>query len=146
MWRAITDEDVLDGLSDTESNVYRTVASVSATDPLPGIIAKVSDKIRTAIRSWRDNRLHEDESFVPEGCIDDAVALIRYRLLNKLDQQISEGRRDEYKEALAYLRDIRAGKVSIERPDEQPDAPAPAPGPRISARKRRFSRDQQEGI
>jgi hypothetical protein len=149
-WVEISEEDLDGVLSATERNAYRNHVAVVGEDgdPFPKVVKVVTKKVRGAIRSWRDNRLHPDANFIADECLDAAAVLVRHRLLTLIDEPISEPRVDEWKEANAFLKDVRAGKVAIEQPDEDPAAPQPppAPVPLIAARRKQFGRDQQNGI
>ncbi|BCU75991.1 phage protein Gp36 family protein [Luteolibacter sp. LG18] len=149
MWITLTTDALVGALSDTERTTYRThVAVTGGVDPLPSILAAVTKRVRNAIRSWHENRLDPDPTTIADECEDAAICLIRYRLLSMIDEAVSEPRTNEWKDAVAFLKDVRAGRASIERPDENPEAPAPppSPSPRIIARRKRFSRDMQNGI
>jgi hypothetical protein len=120
-WRAIEEDDFWSALSEPEDSAYRERMLVAGqTDPLVQIIAHVTRQFRNAIRSFSGNTLHEDQSFVPEGAIFHAVAMIRYRILGRFavssEDKASEIRRDEYKEAIDWLKLVRKGDERIEPP------------------------------
>jgi hypothetical protein len=81
----------------------------------------VTLQFRNAIRSCGKNSLHATATFLPEGAIFHAVALIRYRLLSRLaiggDDQPGDARTNEYREALRYLELVRSCKELVEQPE-----------------------------
>lgn len=146
-WVTIAEQDFLDGLSAAESTAYRYNEGVSEGDPLPGVIDQVTMQVRGAVRSNPDNNLPEDISLVPPASVHHAVAIMRHRILTKVpDIEMTEARRDEYKEALAWLNLVRTGAETIENPDGATTDRKPTPTPRIKAREKRFSRNSQDGI
>lgn len=149
MWIQIQPSDLIGALSSQERRKYREHSAVAADgDPLPSILDTVTKKVRNAIRSNPNNRLHPDATLIAEECLDAAVCLIRYRLLSIIDDAVSDPRTEEWRDANAFLKDVRAGRATIEQPNEDPEAPqaAPTPSPLITARRRRFGRDQQDGV
>ena len=147
LWVPITEDDFLDSLSAVEASLFRSNAKVSESDPLPGLISKVTMQVRGAVRSNPDNIVPADTTLVPPAAVPHAVAILRYRLLSKMpDIEISDARRDEYKEALAWLNLVRRGEEAIENPDGATTDKKPTPSPRINARQKRFGRDSQDGI
>lgn len=121
-WRAITEDDVRASMAGPEDGAYRERLLVSGqADPLVAIISQVTLQFRNAIRSCGKNSLHATATFLPEGAIYHAVALIRYRLLSRLaiggDDQPGEARTNEYREALRYLELVRSCKELVEQPD-----------------------------
>ena len=121
-WRAITEDDVRAAMAGPEDSAYRERLLVSGqADPLVAIIAQVVVQFRNAIRSCGKNSLHATATFLPEGAIFHAVALIRYRLLSRFavgsDDQPGEARSNEYREALRWLELVRSCKELVEQPD-----------------------------
>lgn len=108
-------------MSEPEDTAYRTSLLVSGqTDPLVQIISQVTLQFRNAIRSCGKNRLHETASWLPEGAIFHAVAIIVFRLLSRLSaggEEPGESRKMEYKEALKWLELVRSCKELVEEPD-----------------------------
>lgn len=149
MWRAITENDLFSGMNAAEISAVRTKALAEGqTDPVPEVIAQVTKDIREAIRSCKDNRLSPDDSLVPEASILHAVPIIRHRLGTRFGGLIKGGeeRLEEYRRANKYLDMVASCARAVERWGADEDAPAPKPGPHIKARRRRFTREDQDGI
>lgn len=148
-WRAITADDVHASMQKHEIAVYQSSLLVDGqSDPMDEVIAAVTLEARQAIRSCRDNALHPTDTYLPEGVIHQAVALIRHRLQSRISDEYEPGeaRMAEYRTAVQFFRDVGACKVAIERYGEEESADGPVVMPRITGRTTRFSRDQQDGI
>lgn len=118
-WSAITASDIEAALSGPELAAYRTKAGASDgsdEDKLASIIAQVTDEIRAHIEDCPENRLGAAGT-LPERVHHHAVAIIRYRLMNRLGLGISEGRTQEYRDARTFLERVSECKVKIELPD-----------------------------
>lgn len=114
-------------------------------------LTKMADEIRTMIRSHSPNTVSADPLKIPAGFLGRALLVVRNRLLTGIpDYVIDEDRRKQGDQAEAWFLKVADGKI---RPEPASDAIAnetpnakPSPSPRINARSRRFSRDQQDGI
>ena len=148
MWRAITEDDVHSVINDAENKAFRQHLIVTGqTDPLLGIIEQVTLEVRDAIRSCDDNQLHEDSSFLPAAAIYHATAIIRYRLLTRVNNyQISEDRKTEYQTANRYLNDVAGCNRAVAQPSNDESTVASPTKPSIKARSRTYTRDSQDGI
>ncbi len=151
-WRAITEDDVQAAMSEPEDTAYRTSLLVSGqTDPLVQIISQVTLQFRNAIRSCEKNRLHETATWLPEGAIFHAVAVIVFRLLSRLSaggEEPSKSREMEYKEALRWLELVRSCKEIIEQPDGDGSESGPGAGQmeQITPARRRADREGLRGL
>lgn len=118
-WRAITEDDLRSSITSGEDVALRTALIASGqADPFTQVAGQVVRSFRDAIRSNPKNRLHADETYLPEGAIYHAVAVIRFRLLSRfVSELITDDRRLEQKQAMDWLGYVRAGKELIEDPD-----------------------------
>ena len=149
-WRQITTDDVLSAMTAAEADQVNGAWLASGqADPTDTVIGQVTGEVRDAIRSCQHNVLHENASYLPEGSIPHAVAIIRHRLLSRLAvgsmDQAGDTRTKEYDTAQAYLRVVAACKRYVESGGEgaSTTAPRPTATPRISGRSRRFTRTNQ---
>lgn len=149
MWRELTENDVLAALSEPESTAYQSAAIGAGQDVLAEITAQVVQECRAHIADCARNSLAAGAT-LPERVMYHAVALIRYRMLTRLDMEASEDRRREQRDAVEFFRRVSECKVAIEpgdgtaSPDGNDSMASPRPG--ITARDRNFSRSQQDGI
>lgn len=121
MWTELTAADVQDQFTAAEAAVIEVVQGDSG-DRLPGIVAKVVAQVRDDIRSG-GYALDADESKLPAGLHNDAIAIARWKLLVTLPSQEdiqSKERKAENDDALAKLRRISEGKYSVEPPTAAP--------------------------
>ena len=147
-WQTITEDDVRARLSGPELAAYKTAAlATSQTDPLPEVISQTVAEVRGYIAACERNTLEEGET-VPSKLVSATVAIIRYRLITRLPlnaASLLETRRDEYKDAVALLKEVAACRFLVEE-SVNPAAEAPAsPRPRYCAREREFTRRHQDG-
>jgi hypothetical protein len=115
-WRAITEDDFRASITDEEDAAVRAAMLASGQeDPFDVVARQVTGSFRDAIRSHAENVLHQDTSYLPEGAIYHAVAVIRFRLLTRFcSELITEDRRTEQKDAMAWLKEVRSGREKIE--------------------------------
>lgn len=85
-------------------------------DMLPAIIATVTDEVRAHIEDCPENRLGPAGT-VPERTIHHALAIIRNRLLSRLNMEAGDSRNIEYRDAVAFFRRVSECRVKIELPD-----------------------------
>lgn len=119
MWRAITEDDVEASMAGPELEALRRAAGDSDgadEDKLPSIIATVTDEVRAHIEDCEENRLGPDGT-VPERVIHHAVAIIRVRLLSRVDMDGGDLRTAEYRDAVTFFRRVSECRVRIEQPD-----------------------------
>ena len=148
MWRAITEDDVLTSLAGPELDAYRVAAlRAGQADPMPEVIATTVQEARGYIAGCKTNRL-ADGATVPDAMVHHLIAIIRYRLMTRLDMNVTESREQEYKDARVHLRDVSSCRIGIEQPEggSEDDTSFPSATPTVKSRKRRFSRSQQDGI
>ncbi|MFM2241537.1 MAG: hypothetical protein RLZ97_392 [Verrucomicrobiota bacterium] len=148
-WRVITEADVLNVLSAPESAAIQAAAAGDDQDVLAEITAQVVQECRGHIADCERNTLAPGNT-LPERVIYHAVALIRFRMLTRLDMEVSEDRRREQKDAVEFFRRVAECKVTLEpgdgtATDDGTDSMA-SPKPGITARPRDYSRKQQDGI
>ena len=150
-WREISEDDVWSSMTSAEVTAVRTKLLTSGqSDPLVKIIEQVTLECRTAVKSCSDNVLSEVVTEVPGGMVYHGVAIIRYRALSRFGLVMEHGgdsRLEEYRTAQKYLNEVARCLIKVDRAGAAEDEAAPqGMSPRISARSRRFSRTQQEGI
>ena len=144
-WRALTEDDI--GLNNAERSAYRErLLADDKTDRLPEILKQVTMQVRGAVRSCRDNVLDTDPDTVPESSTYYAGAIARYRLMSNFPGGVSESRTAEYKEALAWLKDVMACRFVIEQPgpDDETESPRKA-RPKFTTATPTQGRDQANG-
>jgi hypothetical protein len=149
MWRELTEDDVLGALNAPETSAYKTAAISLGQDPLAQIISQVTSESRGHIADCSTNTLAPG-STLPERVHYHALAMVRFRLMTRLDIEVSEDRRKEQRDAIAFFYRVAECKVAIEPGDgtgteDDTDSQA-SPSPGITARPRKFSRQQQDGI
>ncbi|MBL9155012.1 MAG: hypothetical protein JNK37_21200 [Verrucomicrobiales bacterium] len=149
MWRALTEDDLFSAMHKAEIAAVRSKALADGqSDPVAEVIAQVTMMMREAIRSCRDNRLHPEAAYLPEAAMLHAVAIVRHRLGTRFGGLIKGGedRLEEYRRANRYLDQVASCAQAVERYGAEESAAAPQPAPRITARRRHYGRDDQDGI
>lgn len=120
-WETITAADVTDQFTEVEAATIQAVQS-SGDSKLPGIVTRVIAQVRDDIRSG-GYALDEDDTTIPEGLHNDAIAIARWKLLITLpaNEEIqSKARKQENDEALDKLKRISNSKYSVEPPTGAP--------------------------
>jgi hypothetical protein len=151
-WVALTADSLLSAMTDKEVEDFGKVSTkVSVPDRVVPILASLVNEIRGYIGSHSRNTLSADPLLIPSEFVAKAMDLARYRVLTSIpNYKPGEARKEQYEKADAFFMAVAKGTI---RPRPAPDAeanPVPEgkahPSPKIHARGRRFSRDQQEGI
>lgn len=151
-WVALSVDGLLSSLTDKEREDFGKVSTtLSVPDRVLPILADLTQEIIGYIGSHSGNTLSADPTLIPSEFKAKAFAIARYRVLATMPRiKPSDARKDEYDKADAFFTAVAKGSI---RPRPAPDAEAnpvpegkPFPSPKIRARRRRYSRDQQDGI
>ncbi|ODU24840.1 MAG: hypothetical protein ABS95_01425 [Verrucomicrobia bacterium SCN 57-15] len=122
-WAALTVDDIKTRLSGPELNSLQSSAlAAGQNNPLPEVIAQVTDEIRGYIRP---RGTLGPEGTLPPQVFSAALAIIRWRVMGRMSVGSaglilqSEPRRKEYEDAMALIKDIGAGRFVVETPDTE---------------------------
>jgi len=145
-WITITSDDVLTRLAGAEKASYQNAARASGqSDPLPEIIAQVTDVVRGYVAACAANEL-DIGGTIPPRLLAAAVDIIRYRLTTRLPLTLTAAREQEYKDAISLLKDVAACKFSVEDPNSSdPETSSQSSTPAICPKNLHFDRRDQEG-
>jgi hypothetical protein len=119
-WETITTDDVLAQFTYDETNSIATQQG-SGSGPiqnLDGILSAVVAEVRDYIRSG-DYDLDDDETTIPEGLFNDAIAICRWRALislPKTPEMQSDVRKAAFDDAMAKLNRISESDFGVEPP------------------------------
>lgn len=145
-WTTITADAVQSRITDAELVAARTAAiKAGQADPLAEAISRVTQEVRGRVAANASNTLGDGDT-IPSECEDAAIAVIIFRLYSRLPITMPQERKDAKDDALAFLRDVADGKVAIVAPATASPQQVTSIAPSISARRRHFTRDQQDGI
>ncbi|SRR6266568_5440968 len=127
-WIAITSNDVLNALNNAEANAFRTVGlAAGQTDPLPAIITYVTEEVRSYIRA----RHRVGATGMPQAFFPAALALISYRLAERVSPALADKKKQAYQDALAFLQKVATGEIGVEDPPADSTDTVNAPQPRM---------------
>ena len=122
-WLPITSDEVKTRLSGPEADALQgTALAEGQVDPLPDVIAQVTDEVRGYIASHGLNTLGPAGTLPPQVRAA-AIAIIRWRLAGRLaignasGLLQTESRRQEYEDAVSLLRDVSKGQLVVEAPE-----------------------------
>lgn len=116
-----------DGLIDVNSD---------STTVVDAALSGASDEIDT----YLSNRYSLPLPTVPQPIVDKCVDLAMYRLAGAVPGQITDDRRARYKDAIAWLQAVAAGRVDLGIPQ---DTESKAGGPDVTFQPRVFSRSNK---
>jgi hypothetical protein len=126
-WTAITADDVRERFSEDELELLQTAGTADGqADPLPGVIAQVTDECRGYIAARSGNTLGPAGTLPPQTR-SAAISIIVWRLASRLaigkagELIRSPSRQQDYQDASSLLKDVSQGKMAV----EQPDTPGP---------------------
>ena len=109
-WRKPTQEDLVARLSQTEISAF-TRASTFETDAADGVLAQSAAFARDAMRSGGRCRLSPTDGEIPDGLFRPVIAIAILDLLNRINANPNEARREAARAAEDYLKDIAAGRT-----------------------------------
>lgn len=118
-WKLITETEFLEQCTGAETKAIQEAAlKAGQAEPLTAMIAKVVQEVRARVAANPENRLDDGRDKIPQECEADAIAIMRYRALNRLPVKslLTETRIQEYKDARDNLKDVAAGRIKIEQP------------------------------
>lgn len=118
-WITLTKTDLLSALNSAEATAYN-VAVAGGIDPADEIILTAVQEARGHIEDHPGNRLAAGDT-IPGRIKHHVLAIIRFRILTRLDQEVSDPRTKEYSDARRFLERVSEGKVSIEKPEGEID-------------------------
>lgn len=146
MWITITADHVKTRLAGVELSAYQTVAlAAGQVDPLPEIIASVTDEVRGYIGACAKNT-YGPAGTIPERLLTATLNIIRYRLTTRLPLKVTDARKTEYDDAIKLMEQVAACRFAVEDPNaSSPDTSVSSPSPHIAPKCRRFTHRQQEG-
>jgi phage gp36-like protein len=118
-WITLTQNDLLSALNASEAAAYNA-AVTGAIDPADEIILSAVHDARGLIENAPGNELAAGDT-VPNRLKHQILAIVRFRILTRLDIAVSEDRRTEYRDARRFLERVSEGKVRVEKPDGAKD-------------------------
>lgn len=152
-WITITAADIEPRLSDEELTQYRrNYETTGKADPLAGIIAQVTNRIRRAVA--KGGCTLGAGATIPDELLDAAVSIIRYRLCTSLPGGLlNDDRRKEYDDAKAELDDVAEDAAGIVAPTTEASDTTTTPSIDPTSTEddppqgaRNFERADQDGI
>jgi hypothetical protein len=146
-WIEITEDDVKTRLAGAELSALTGAALAGGqTSPLADVIAQVTREVRGYVAGCAANTLG-DGATIPDELLGAALALVREGLASRLPRfPLDETRREQARAARAQLRDAADCRLKVAGPETATAERIASPTPRITARERRFTRGNGEGI
>ena len=139
---------MLAAMNAAETAAYQLAVIGVGQDPLAEITAMVVQECRGHIGDSTRNTLAAGNK-LPERVFYHALAMIRFRMLTRLDLEVSEDRRKEQRDALAFFYRVAEGKVDIEQPEGAIDDSGSTGGgsvETVSGRERIATRTKLSGL
>jgi len=147
-WITITEADLLKTKMAPLVSVLRSAAiEPGQDDPVEAITADVISRIRNKVSTCATNKVETDTTKIPASLKALACRMILREAKGRLDMDLTEDERRERDIDEKELTAVARCELVVDQADvpTAPPVQAVQPGPTISARKRRFSRDQQSG-
>ncbi|MEM1057922.1 MAG: hypothetical protein AAGK14_01630 [Verrucomicrobiota bacterium] len=145
-WITITEADVLTVLSGPELAAFRTKATADGqADPLPAVIAQVTDLVRGHVGICGRNRLGAGAT-IPGKLLAPSLDLIAERLPRRVGLDLTEGRTEAADRAYRVLEAVARCEFAVEAPESASAEQTAGPAPQIHARPPQFQRHDQEGL
>lgn len=112
-WITPSADDVKTRLTGAELVAFRTVALASGqADPITQIMLDCANEVRGYVAAG--GYTMGAAGTIPPQTLAPALAIMAYRLATRLPLKVSDDRRKQYEDAIAYLRDVAAGRSLIE--------------------------------
>lgn len=127
-WTTLDATAIRTRLTDLERGAFAGSEGLNEAgyDPLPEIIATVTDLVRGYVAGCASNPMGPAGT-IPARLESAAASIVRYQLLTRLPVNapaFMEQRRKEYEDAIALLKDVASGKFAVDAlGDGQSSAP-----------------------
>ncbi len=118
-WITLTQDNLLSALNASEAAAYNA-AVTGAIDPADEIILTAVHEARGHIEDAPGNELAAGAT-IPERIQHHVLSIIRFRILTRLDIEVSKARTKEYDDARRFLERVSEGKVRVEKPEGAKD-------------------------
>jgi phage gp36-like protein len=147
-WNTITVDNIMSRFSDAEKAAL--AALQSAPDQITRVLADVTDSVRGKIKSG-GGQLGPDGT-LPNSLKLEVVSLTLWLWItgfSKNEKLQTDGRKQNYQDSLAVLKEVASGKQKVELPDpgETDNTAAPANAIQlVSAEPRQFKRCKMRGF
>lgn len=147
-WNTVTVQTVMSRFSDAEKAALSALQS--APDQITRVLCDVTDSARGKIKAG-GNRLGPDGT-VPNSLKLEVVSIALWLWItgfSRNEKLQTDGRKQNYHDALAVLKDVAAGKQKVELPDpgETDTTAAPTNAVQVASREpRQFKRDKMKGF
>jgi phage gp36-like protein len=147
-WNTITVQNIMSRFSDAEKAALSALQSMP--DQITRVLSDVTDSARGKIKAG-GGQLGPDGT-VPNSLKLEVVSLALWLWItgfSKNDKLQTDGRKQNYNDALAVLKDVAAGKQKVELPDPGETDTSAAPSNAVqlaSAEPRQFTRRKMRGF
>ena len=133
-------------MSAPELSAFNAAAVGTGQDPLDDITRTAVQEARAHIADCSTNSLAAGDT-VPERVVHHLLAIIRFRMLTRVDAGVSDDRREEYRAAMRFFERVSECKVAIESPTgETEETGASTSTETLSSRPRIATRDKLSGL
>jgi hypothetical protein len=149
MWTSITTTDLNNAKLAPLMSALRTAALADGQgDPVDAIKITCVDRLRRMISACRTNQVDEDSTKIPQSLKALACRMIIREAKDRLEIELTTTETEQWRVDEKELLAISRCEIPIETSDNAtaPEVQSTQPGPTISARPRRFSRSQQDGV
>lgn len=130
-WTVPSETDLAAALSQREIDAFRASPAASMdADPVRSVLDQAAGLVRASCRS--NGRVKIDAgsaSSIPRSCMRALCAIAAFDVLKRLPVPVGEDRRKAYEDALAFLRDVAAGRITPEGAEDEDDTADAAPLP-----------------
>lgn len=148
-WVLLDDEELNRMFAAPELEAARTlVLEDGQEDPVPEILTATIDEARGRISACKDNTLGPAGT-LPSAVIHHVLAMVRFRVWNRLGLDLSDSRTKEFQSAETFFRDVANCKVNIERPAAAADSKEQNQSgsfEKVSGRDREATRKKMDGL
>ncbi len=133
--------DVVEALNAAELARYRAIGT--GCDPLPGIITRVTNRVRGFVR--KQNTL--EAGGIPQELVDVALDIIIYRLAKGMSPDAAKSRKPARDDAEETLKDVAKGDFRVAEPATPTSEKTSAPSPSFGSGASEFApRGNQDGL
>ena len=148
-WLSLTPDDLRETKVAALVTALRSAALGSGqTDPLPGIIQTVVDRIRAEIAGCKNNQLDADTTKIPASLRHIAHRMIIAAAKGRLELPLKEDERNALRDDTRYLERISTCAIPVENPANPITADVQQPGSItvINSRTRRATSNTMAGL
>lgn len=120
-WKKPTEADLSAYLSQDEIDAFRQSMGYVADGRMKDPVDTLLEDTATMVRGYCHVTLDDDPFTIPQSLMSSAMVVARHRLLTRMQLDVNESRKEDYRRSMEHLSLVAEGKVLVESPTGEED-------------------------